>query len=286
MRRSTWAAAAVLALALTGCGEAEDEPLDAGPTAEEQVTDATLAPTPEADDPTSETADSTPTAATSTPSPTPTQTRKPRTRRLYQVTDVVDGDTVKVNYRGSEESIRIIGIDTPETVHPSVPDECWGPAASDAATKLLSGERVHLVVDPSQGRRDAYDRLLAYVEIPSRGDFGAMMIRRGHAIEYTYDTAYARQARYQAAEQAARSANRGLWGKCGGADVPLEQPEPTPEPQPEPEPDAGAGCASGYDSCVPPYPPDVDCGDVDGPITVTGDDPHGLDGEGDGLACE
>lgn len=49
---------------------------------------------------------------------------------------------------------------------------------------------------------------------------------------------------------------------------------------------AGGGCAAGYDPCVPPYPPDVDCSDVDGPIKVTGSDPHGLDADGDGIGCE
>ncbi|MGI8876115.1 MAG: HNH endonuclease family protein [Egibacteraceae bacterium] len=68
--------------------------------------------------------------------------------------------------------------------------------------------------------------------------------------------------------------------------APIEAgPPPGPEPAPGPEPGPGGGCASGYDPCVPPYPPDLDCGDVDGPITVTGDDPHGLDGDGDGMGC-
>ncbi|SDS59084.1 GmrSD restriction endonuclease domain-containing protein [Microlunatus soli] len=73
---------------------------------------------------------------------------------------------------------------------------------------------------------------------------------------------------------------------------------PAPRPKPEPpapkppvrQPSAAAGgggnCAPGYDPCIPPYPPDLDCSDVDGPISVSGDDPHGLDGDGDGVACE
>lgn len=61
---------------------------------------------------------------------------------------------------------------------------------------------------------------------------------------------------------------------------PEAEPEP-PEPQPEPE-----NCDSNYSGCVPPYPPDVNCPDVDGPVTVTGEDPHGLDRDGDGSACE
>jgi micrococcal nuclease len=209
----------------------------------------------------------------------PKATPEPRPRR-YRVLDVIDGDTVKVGYRGGT-TIRIIGIDTPETVSPSTPDECFGAAASAAANRMLRGRRVALEFDPSQGRLDQYGRTLAYLRIPGAGDFGLAMVRGGFAAEYTYDTAYRYQARYRAAEARARAAGRGLWGKCGGPDVPLEQPPA----QPKPEGPSG-NCAPGYDPCVPPYPPDVDCADVDGPINVTGSDPHGLDADGDGIACE
>ncbi len=65
--------------------------------------------------------------------------------------------------------------------------------------------------DPSQGRKDYYDRTLAYLETRGGADFGRTMVRGGFAAEYTYDTAYQRQGSYQAAEQDARAANRGLW---------------------------------------------------------------------------
>ena len=210
--------------------------------------------------------------------------QKPKTqkkmRRRYAVLDVIDGDTVEIGYQGGA-SVRIIGIDTPETVHPSVPDECWGGVASAAATNLLSGKKVALKFDPSQGRTDYYGRTLGYLQVPNLGDFGLAMITRGHAAEYTYGTAYARQGQYQAADSAARSADRGLWGKCGGPDKPLKQPKP-PQQQSQP----AGNCEPGYDPCVPPYPPDVDCGDVDGPVRVSGSDPHGLDADGEGVACE
>jgi hypothetical protein len=187
-------------------------------------------------------------------------------------------------------SVRVIGIDTPETVHPSEPVECGGPQASATADALLSGRRVRLVFDPSQGRYDSYGRTLAYLEIPGAGDFGMQMIRRGRAAEYTYDTSYARQAGYQAAEQAAQSAARGIWAQCGGVDTPLRaqhtertQAEPRPRPLVQP---SGGDCAAGYDPCVPPAPPDLDCADVDGPIRITGDDPHGFDADGDGIGCD
>lgn len=217
--------------------------------------------------------------ASSTPeknSPTPPK----RTVKRYRVLDVIDGDTVEVGYRGTT-SVRIIGIDTPETVSPSTPDECYGAKASAAATRILQGRQVELVFDPSQGRTDKYGRTLAYLRIPGRGDFGLAMIRRGYAAEYTYDTAYRHQRRYLAAEQRAGAANRGMWGACGGPDTPLHKPDPAPNPS-----EPSGNCEPGYNPCVPVYPPDVDCADVQGPITVTGSDPHGLDGEGDGIACE
>lgn len=203
-------------------------------------------------------------------------------RKVWQVTRVVDGDTVEVRYRGRPQPVRLIGIDTPETVHPSEPVECWGPQASAAADQWLDGRQVRIEFDPSQGRRDSYDRLLAYLVAPMHGDFGLRMIRAGHAAEYTYDGSYANQGAYRAAERRARSADRGLWHRCGGIDAPLHATEPPPSPQPL----TGGRCADGYSPCVPPYPPDVDCADVGGPVRVGGRDPHALDADGDGMACE
>lgn len=220
--------------------------------------------------------------ATERPSASPEPKRVRPERRLHAVLDVVDGDTVQVAYRGGE-SVRVIGIDTPETVHPSVPDECGGAAASAAAQRILTGKRVALVFDRSQERRDTYGRQLAYLQVPGTGDFGLTMIKRGLAAEYTYDTAYQRQARYQRAEAHARAADKLIWDKCGGADTPAKQPQSRPQPEPQ---TGGGRCEPGYDPCVPPYPPDVDCSDVDGPIRVSGSDPHGLDADGDGSACE
>jgi len=197
--------------------------------------------------------------------------------RRYAVLRVIDGDTVELDYKGGT-TVRVIGIDTPETVSPSVPDECGGPAASRAAHQLLDGERVAIRFDATQGRRDYYGRLLAYLSIPGVGDFGLAMLKRGRAAEDTYDSAYKMQGRYQRAEARARNTDRNMWGKCGGPDKPMRV---VPEPE-----SSDSNCASGYDPCIPSYPPDLDCADVSGPIRVTGSDPHGLDAEGDRVACE
>ncbi len=206
---------------------------------------------------------------------------------LFTVTEVVDGDTVHLDKPG-ETSVRIIGIETPETVHPSEPVECGGPAASKEAERLLAGRRVRLTYDPSQGRTDAYGRILGYIDVPGSGDYGLSMIESGFAAEYTYDAAYHRQRAYRAAQRRAQTASHGIWRRCGGVDTPLEQPTTEPEPTSEAPPtaDSGAGCAAGYSPCVPSYPPDLDCDDVDGPITITGNDPHGFDADDDGVGCD
>ncbi|MGH8866830.1 MAG: thermonuclease family protein [Actinomycetes bacterium] len=283
MGRFTLCAALALGLGLGACGgDAGEGAPTAGGATREPAQRPTTSPaedpvvTAEADDDPETASPEAGSPAAETPAPEPRS--RPRVRR-YAVLDVVDGDTVTVAYRGGE-SVRVIGIDTPETVHPSVPDECGGAAASRAAGRILTGMRVGLVFDRSQGRRDYYGRLLAYLQVPGVGDFGRVMVRRGLAAEYTYDTAYRHRAAYQRAESRAQASGRGLWGHCGGPDEPAHQPKRKPKPA------SGGNCKRGYDPCVPPYPPDLDCPDVNGPVRVTGSDPHGLDADGDGSACE
>lgn len=135
---------------------------------------------------------------------------------MGRVKDVVDGDTLKVELGSQTETIRVIGIDTPETVHPTKPVECFGREASDKAKNILNGTTVTVVKDSSQGERDKYGRLLAYVILEDGKDFGEEMIRSGHAYEYTYDEAYKNQAIYKEAETAASNNGVGLWadGVC------------------------------------------------------------------------
>ncbi|MFB6080592.1 MAG: lamin tail domain-containing protein [Haloferacaceae archaeon] len=141
-----------------------------------------------------------------------------------RVTDVIDGDTIRVRYRnGTTDTVRLIGIDSPETrgaVHPDefegVPEtdagrRCLrraGEAAADAARNRLDGARVGLGFDPEEDRRDVYGRLLAYVYVD--GDqFNYRSIAAGDAR--MYDTAFVERARYAAAEDRARASGRGLW---------------------------------------------------------------------------
>lgn len=193
----------------------------------------------------------------------------------YLVADVVDGDTINLD---NGESVRLVGIDTPER------GECgFGPAQS-ALKRLVLGKRVTLV--ESDEDRDRYDRLLRYVDVGTV-DVGMRLLRAGLAIaRYDSRDGYGRHPReddYIAADEAA-------------PDV-VCKPKPKPQPKPNPEPrgfadtdgnggnnGGGGNCEPGYSPCVPNYPPDLDCADV-GPVTVTGSDPHGLDADGDGRAC-
>ncbi|MBP9758982.1 S-layer homology domain-containing protein [Candidatus Dojkabacteria bacterium] len=143
----------------------------------------------------------------------------------YPVTKVVDGDTIEVNINGTTEKIRLIGIDTPETVDPRKPVQCFGIEASNKAKELLSGKSIGLEADQSQGERDKYDRLLRYVFLQNGTNFNKYMISEGYAFEYTYNTAYKYQAEFKEAQKQATSAKKGLW-----ADNACTTPTATPIP--------------------------------------------------------
>lgn len=132
---------------------------------------------------------------------------------------VVDGDTVKVTIDGEQVSVRMIGIDTPETVKPNTQVQCFGPEASAFADQQLTGQRIVLELDDSQGRLDRYDRLLAYVwRVLPDGSlvlFNEETVAGGFARERQYgDEAYAWRPTLVQAQESARVAGRGLWSAC------------------------------------------------------------------------
>lgn len=145
------------------------------------------------------------------------------------VIKVVDGDTLSVSIGGKSETIRIIGINTPETVDPRKPVECFGQEASAKAHELLDGKSVTLEADATQGERDKYGRLLRYVFLPDGSDFGKAMISGGFAYEYTYSVPYKYQEAYKAAQGEAQAAKRGLWadGACSEAEAETEATVPS-----------------------------------------------------------
>ncbi len=179
--------------------------------------------------------------------------------RSFLVSRVVDGDTLEL---ADGRAVRLVGIDTPER------GECGYETAAANLERIVLGKRVRLAL--SDEDHDRYGRLLRYVNVNTI-DAGLRQIKSGWAI-----------ARYD---------SRDGYGYHARENVYIATDKATPDkhcakPQPLIAATAGEGCAPGYDPCVRPYPPDVDCADVDGPIRVTGTDPHGLDADGDGIACE
>ena len=127
---------------------------------------------------------------------------------LYEVTDVIDGDTIRTRLW----NIRLIGIDAPETVHPSRSVERFGKVASAMTRELLLGNYVRLETDASQGNSDNYGRLLAYVWLEDGTLVNEWLVRNGYAREQVY---YNKPCKYRgrllAAQREARQTRRGMW---------------------------------------------------------------------------
>jgi micrococcal nuclease len=130
-----------------------------------------------------------------------------------RVVRVVDGDTIHVLLGGRREKVRYIGVDTPETHHPTRPVQCYGREASAFNARLVAHERVRLVRDVEE--RDRFGRLLAYVYRARDGLFvNAELARAGYArpLRIAPDVRYA--GRFAVLALAARQAGRGLWSAC------------------------------------------------------------------------
>lgn len=123
---------------------------------------------------------------------------------------VVDGDTIVVNYKGRSERLRLIGVNTPETVHPTKEEEPFGQEASDFTKSKLAREEITLEFDVEL--RDKYGRLLAYVWIDGKM-FNETLVREGYAQVATYPPNVKYTELFLAAQKEARDNNRGLWGK-------------------------------------------------------------------------
>lgn len=136
----------------------------------------------------------------------------------YPVTGVVDGDTIKVDMNGGATTLRLIGLDTPETVDPRKPVQCFGKEASNKAKETLVGKKVRIEKDPTQGEYDKYNRVLAYIYLEDGLFYNQFMIEEGYAHEYTYATPYKYQAEFKAAQKSAETQQKGLWSSatCSG----------------------------------------------------------------------
>lgn len=150
------------------------------------------------------------------------------TLALYQVLRVIDGDTIEVLYEGEEKTVRYIGVDTPETVHPSRPVECMGKEASDYNKSLVTGKTVALERDISE--TDKYGRLLRYVYVDGIM-VNELLVKEGYANVMTYPPDIKYDQRFLALEQEARTGKRGLWSDvCSDAEAVTPAPAASTNP--------------------------------------------------------
>ena len=214
------------------------------------------------------------------------------------VTNVVDGDTIDVKYAAGAElpatRIRMIGVDTPE-VHGQT--EPYGAEASAFTKEQLTGKTVWLEKDVSD--TDRYGRALRYVWLteppaePTENDvrqhmFNAILVLQGYAQASTYPPDVKYSNLFAQLQREAREAARGLWG------LESEQSGETEDSTSETagsgqEGNQGQNCHPSYpDVCIPPPPPDLDCGDIPyRNFRVLPPDPHRFDGrDQDGIGCE
>ena len=189
---------------------------------------------------------------------------------VAEVVSVTDGDTIRVVMPdGTNEPVRLIGIDAPED------GLLLDQEATEYLADLVLGKKVRMVVDVSD--RDRFERLLRYVYV---GDLfvNEEMVRAGLAVARRYrpDTAMAEVL--EAAQAGAEQGALGLFSS-GATSATTQAPATNPSIR--------ANCHPSYpDSCIPPPPPDLDCDDigVEG-FTVLQPDPHGFDGNGNGVGC-
>lgn len=135
--------------------------------------------------------------------------------QVARITAVIDGDTLDVAWAGRPERVRLLGVDTPETVDPDRPVGCYGPEASAFTSRRLQGRTVRLEFD--RERRDRFGRLLAYVDIDGRR-FNDELLAGGYARLLVIPP-NGRHARAMLDEElGARSAGRGLWAACSPGD--------------------------------------------------------------------
>ena len=132
---------------------------------------------------------------------------------LYRVVAVDDGDTITVDMNGSIETIRFIGVDTPETHKPDTPVQCYGPEATVFTKNLIGKQKVRLQADPLNTNRDRYGRLLRYVYLPDSTLLEQMLLTEGYGFAYTFFP-LSKAQEFEVYEQQAKTAGKGLWSAC------------------------------------------------------------------------
>jgi endonuclease YncB( thermonuclease family) len=132
---------------------------------------------------------------------------------LYKVTRFSDGDTITVDMNGRAETVRMIGVDTPETHDPDTPVQCYGAAASAYTKNLIGAQKVRLEADPTNQNRDRYKRLLRYVYLPDGRLLQAEIIKNGYGFAYT-SFPFTKKDQFVALEKEAQASSKGLWSNC------------------------------------------------------------------------
>lgn len=141
---------------------------------------------------------------------------------IATVERVVDGDTVILDINGQSERVRLIGLDTPESVTPNMPQQCFGAEAAQALSEILPpGTEVRIERDVEA--RDRFDRLLLYLYRQQDALFiNQWLIEQGFAESVSYPPNVAFQSEFDRVRNQARATGTGLWGVCDGPDQPLD----------------------------------------------------------------
>ncbi len=222
------------------------------------------------------------------PASKPTPTQMVDKDGPFKVFKVVDGDTIKIALENNEiKTVRLIGIDTPETVDPRKPIECFGKEASQKLKSLLEDQPVYLAKDNSQNNEDKYGRWLRYVYLEDGTFINKLLVMQGYAYEYTYDKPYKFQQEFKEAQMRAQLNDIGLWAPdaCVTPTIlptlsvsitPLLTPQITSTP---------CSCESNIYNCssFSSQQEAQTCFDYCGGVA---NDIHKLDGNDDGIVCE
>jgi micrococcal nuclease len=188
-----------------------------------------------------------------------------------EVIHIVDGDTIRVLFDGRELPLRYIGIDAPENTEKV---EAFGQQAFERNQQLLQGKSVFLVKDTSE--TDRYQRLLRYVFVGEEF-INLILVKEGYARAKRYPPDTACNGLFQQAQTEAQASHLGIWGIAAPATSNQTGPQSTP-----------TQCDPSFPTvCIPPPPPDLDCGDIPyRSFKVLPPDPHHFDGDKNGIGCE
>lgn len=198
---------------------------------------------------------------------------------LVKVVNVVDGDTIKVE---TGETVRYIGIDTPETVHPDKPVQCYGKEASNKNTELVEGKVVELEKDVSE--KDKYGRLLRYIWLDDVL-INEVLVREGYAQSSTYPPDVKYQDRIVEAQRQAREVQKGLWGSfCTAPATPILTTKSQATPKPTTASTMTGADGSFTCNCSKTCAQMSSCAEAQYQLNVCGCSKR--DADGDGVACD